>query len=228
MIGEKSRGDTLTANEQVETLAELNTFMESLNNEKLACYSVTQDLYLLSASTASYTIGPGAVINTARPTKIVDPAWIRDSSGYDYTLKVINLQTYGRFSDKSSGATIPTTLYYDAGYGATSTATITFYPPPSSGLTAYFHSWKQLQTFSSLSVTMLLPPGYQLMVESNFALHLAAGFTEPSQVLVDIARKSKAAIKALNVPDMIMSLDSGTRIGMSVDHGIYIDSDYIE
>jgi len=228
MIGEKPRGATLDANEQVETLDELNTFMESLNNEKLMCYSVTQDLHLLSVSTATYTIGPGATIDTARPTKIVDPCWIRDSTGYDYQLKVVNLETYGLLSDKSSGATIPTMLYYDAGYSSTSTASVTVYPPPSAGLTLYMHSWKQLQTFSSLSQTVMMPPGYRLFMESNFALHLAAGFVDPSPALVAIARDSKAKIRGLNLPSLVMKLDSGSRIGAGVDHGIYIDSEYIE
>ena len=228
MIGEKQRGATLDSNEQVETLDEFNTFVEALNNEKLMCYSVTQDSHLLSVSTASYSVGPGATINTDRPTKIVDPCWVRDSNSYDYPLKVLNIQNYGRLSDKSSGATIPTALYYDAGFSATSTGTITVYPPPSAGLTLYFHSWKQLGNFSTQSQTVSLPLGYRLMFESNFAIHLAAGFKPVSAELAKIAKESKAAIKALNVPDMVMSLDSGARIGVSIDHGIYIDSDYIE
>jgi hypothetical protein len=228
MIGEKTRGATLDANEQVECLDELNTFVESLNNEKLMCYSVTQDSHLLTVSTASYTIGPGATINTARPTKLVDPCWIRDSNSNDFPLKIISLTQYGLLVDKSSGASVPTHIYYEAGYSATSTATITVYPPPSVGLTMYIHSWKQMQNFSTLSQTVLFPPGYKLMFESNFAIHLAAGFRPVSAEVAKIAKESKAAIKALNVPDMVMSLDSGSRIGVSIDHGIYIDGSYIE
>ena len=228
MIGEKQRGATLDANEQVETLAELNTFMESLNNDKLMCYSVTQDNFLLTASTASYTIGPGATINTARPTKIVDPCWIRDSNAIDHPVKIIPLEIYGTLTDKSSGATTPTHLYYDAGYSATSTATIHVYPPPTVGLTLYINSWKQLQTFSTQSHTVLLPPGYQLFIESNFAMHLAAGFVDPPAVVAKIARESKAALAKLNLPSMVMRLEAGSRQSVNIMHGIYIDQDYIE
>ena len=228
MIGEKQRGDTLDANEQVECLDEFNTFLEALNNEKLIAYSVTQDSHLLSVSTATYTIGPGATIDTARPTKIVDPCWVRDGSSYDYPVKIIPLETYGLLTDKSSGATIPTHLYYDKGFSATSTATITVYPPPSAGLTLYIHSWKQMQSVADLSTQVLFPSGYRLMFESNFAIHLAAGFTPVSAEVAKLARESKAAIKKLNLPDMVMSLDKGTRIGVSIDHGIYIDGQYIE
>ena len=227
MIGEKVRGGTLNANEQTETLDEFNTFLESLSIDKLMTYTVTQDSHLLSASTASYTIGPGATINTDRPTKIVDPCWIRDSNGSDYPLKIINLENYGLLTDKSSGATIPIAIYYDRGFSATSTATLTLYPPPSTGLTLYIHSWKQFSTVSTQSVNLSLPPGYKLFLESNFAIHLAAGYTNVSPEVAKIARDSKAMIRGMNTPDMVMRMDAGSRIGVSVDHGIYIDSEYI-
>ena len=38
MIGEKERGATLDVNEQVECLAELNTFMDACATERLLCY----------------------------------------------------------------------------------------------------------------------------------------------------------------------------------------------
>ena len=228
MVGEKPRGGTLDANEQVETLDEFNTFLESLNQERLMCYSVTQDSHLLTVSTATYTIGPGATINTTRPMKLVDPCWVRTSDAIDYPVKIITLDSYGLATDKSSGATIPSYVYYNADFTATSTASLTVYPPPSAGLTLYIHSLKQFATVSTQSQNLALPPGYRSFLESNFAIHLAAGFTKVSAETAKIAKDTKAAIKAANVPDMVMRLDSGTRIGTSIDHGIYVDSDYIE
>lgn len=228
MTGEKPRGATLNATEAVEALDEFNTFLEAMSIDRLLCYSVTQDSHLLTSSTASYTIGPGATINTVRPIKIVDPCWVRDSSGYDYTLKVINLEQYGSLADKSSGATIPSAIYYDAGLSATSTATLTLYPPPSSGLTLYINSWKQFTTASTVSQNVNLPPAYKLFVESNFAIHLAAGFRPISAEVAKIAKDTKAMIRAQNAPSMVMRIDSGNFSGMSVDHGIYIDGQYIE
>ena len=210
MLGEKARGATLDSNEQVECLAELNTMMESWSNERLMCYAITEDTAALTASTESYTIGNGAVINTTRPTKLVEPCFVRDASGYDTPLKIVNLETYGRIVAKTAGFTVPTAIYYDGEYSATSTATLTVYPSPSAGLTLHINSWKQMQNFANLSTTVLFPPGYQLAIESNFALHLAAGFTDPPAIVVKIARDSKAAIKSLNLPETVMRLDSPT------------------
>jgi hypothetical protein len=153
---------------------------------------------------------------------------VRDGSAYDYPLKIVPLETYGLITDKTAGAAIPTHLYYDKGYSATSTATLTLYPPPSAGLTLFIHSWKQMQSVSTMSETVMFPAGYRLMFESNFAIHLAAGFTEVSKEVAKIARESKAAVKAINLPDMVMRLEGGVRAGHTIDHGIYIDSEYIE
>jgi hypothetical protein len=225
LIGEKPRGGTLDTNEQAEALDEFNTFLESLSIENLVCYTKTQDSHLLTASTASYTIGIGATINTTRPTKLVDPCWVRDSNGYDYTLKVINLETYGVISAKSADATIPVAIYYDAGLSSTSSATLTLYPPPSASLTLFIHSLKQFNSAISMSTNYLLPVGYREFIESNFAIRLAAGFRPVSAELAKVARETKAAVKALNSPALISRLDSGSVMSMSVDRGINIDSD---
>ena len=210
LIGEKSRGATLDTNEQVECLAELNTFMDASANERLLCYQIQQDSLALTTSTNSYTIGTNGAFAVTRPTKIVDPCFVRDASNFDTPVKVINADAYGKIVAKSSGYTVPTQLFYDAGYSATSTGTIYLYPSPSASLTLFINSWKQLGTFANLSTTVLLPPGYQLFIESNFAVHLAAGLTPISQELAKMARDSKAAIMGLNLPDTVMRLDSGT------------------
>src|SRR3990167_2477895 len=135
MIGEKGRGASLTSAEQTETLAELNTFMESEQTKRLMCYTVTEDTLALTASTSTYTIGTNGAFAVTRPTKIIEPCFIRDSSGYDTPVKIVNLDTYGGIVDKGAGFTVPTMLYYDAGFSATSTGTISLYPSPSGSLT---------------------------------------------------------------------------------------------
>jgi len=211
MIGEKERGDTLDAAEQVECLAELNTFMESWSIDRLNIYTIKEDVHTLTASTSTYTIGPNGAINTQRPVRIVDATYIRDSSGYDTPVEIITLDMYRKIVDKDAGYTVPTYLYYDTGYSSTSTGRIYLYPNPGGalGLELHIHSWQQLQSFVSLSTIVLLPPGYQLAIESNFAVHLAAGFRPISGELAKIAQDSKKAIQDLNLPSPVMQMDTG-------------------
>ena len=207
--GEKTRGATLDSTEAVECLAELNTFMESCQTERLMCYSIQQDSFALTSNVSTYTIGTNGTINVARPTKLVDPCFVRDTSGYDSPLTIIDLEQYGAITLKSVGLTYPTHIYYDYGYSATSTASLTIYPAPVASLTLFFSSWKQLQSFAALTTQVLLPPGYQLFIESNFAIHLAAGVIPVSPELAKIARESRAAVKSLNITDTVMSMDYG-------------------
>lgn len=209
MIGEKARGDTLDSNEQVEVLYELNSMMDSWSIERLMCYQVLQESFALTNNVVSYTIGPGATFNTVRPTKIVDPCFTRDSSNLDTPLEIFNAEAYGSIVQKSAGRTYPTWLFYDSAFTSSGFATISIYPAPISNLTLYINSWKQLQNFSNVSTALLLPPGYQLAIESNFAVHLAAGQVEISPEVIKIAKESKAAIKGVNLPETVASMDAG-------------------
>jgi hypothetical protein len=209
MIGEKARGDTLSSSEQTECLEELNTFMDSCANERLLCYTIEQNSLALTSSTNSYTVGTNGAFAITRPVRIVDPCFVRDSSGFDTPVTVLNTEQYAEIVDKNSGYTVPDALYYDTGFSATSTATLFVYPSPSGSLTLFVNSWKQLGTFANLSTTVLLPPGYQLFIESNFAIHLAAGQTNVSPEVARIARESKAAIRGVNLPSPVMRVESG-------------------
>jgi hypothetical protein len=209
MIGEKGRGGTLDSNEQVECLAEFQTFLDSCATERLLCYQITQDSVALSASTSTLTIGANGAFAVARPVRLVDPCFIRDASGFDTPLDIVNIETYGRIVDKDAGFTIPNKISYDAGFSATSTGTIRLFPSPSAGLTLFINSWKQLVTVSTVSHNVALPPGYQLFLESNFAIHIAAGLVPVPAETARIARDSKAAVKGVNLPEPVMRLDSG-------------------
>lgn len=208
LTGEKTRGATLDTNEQAECLAEFNTFLDACSLERLLCYQIQQDSLALTASSNSYTIGSNGVFAVTRPTKIVDPCFVRDASGYDTPVKVIGSDAYGKIVAKAAGFTVPTHIFYDAGFSATSTGTIYLYPSPSAALTLYINSWKQFTQAANLSTNVLLPPGYQLFIESNFAIHSATGQTAISAELAKMARDSKAAVKGVNVVDVTMRLDS--------------------
>lgn len=208
MLGGKTIGGTLTSAEQTAYLDVLNAMMESWSLDRLMCYQVVQESQALTASVGSLTIGSGGTWNTTRPTKIVDPCFVRDANNIDYPLQIINAEAYGRIINKTIDGTYPRYIFYDAAYVA-GLATIYLWPEPQSGLTLYINSWKQLQTFAAIGTTVVLPPGYQRAIESNLAVELAAGYRPVPPETALIARQSKAAIKSVNLPDTMMRLDPG-------------------
>ena len=209
LIGEKARGATLDSNEQTECLAEFNTFLEATANERLLSYHLVEDVTTVAVSSNSLTIGTNGQFAVTRPMRIVDPCFIRDSSGYDTPLELISKEAYGRLVDKDSVYTVPTYLFYDSGFSATSTGTLYFYPAASGSIEIHINSWKQIGQVSTLSHNLSLPPGYQLFIESNFALHLAAGLVPVSAELAKLARESKAAVKGVNAPAPVAMMDVG-------------------
>ena len=212
MIGDKTIGGTLTTPQETAYLAVLNSMMESWSLERLMCYQIVEESKALTTSDGTYTIGSGGDWDTTRPTRIVDPCFVRDSSSNDYPVKVINAEAYGRITLKTVDGSYPQYLFYDAAY-VSGLGTIYLWPEPSASLTLYINSWKQLQTFALISTTVVLPPGYQRAIESNLAIDLAAGYRSVSQEVIKIARESKAAIMSVNLPDTFMRLDVGVARG---------------
>ena len=208
LIGEKIVGGTLTSSEQTAYLEDLNTMLASWSLERLMCYQLLQESKALTSSVGSYTIGSGGAWNTTRPTKIVDPCFIRDSGSIDRAVEIIDAQAYALITLKTIDNNYPSYLFYDAAFAA-SLATIYLYPEPAASLTLYINSWKQLTQFATIGETVALPPGYQRAIEFNFAVEAAGGFSNVTPEVAAIARQSKAALMRVNAPDGILRLDPG-------------------
>ena len=208
LIGEKMRGATLSSDEQVECLASFNAMLESWSIERAMCYQVLQESFPLAANTVSYTIGPGGTFSTARPTRIVDPCFTRDSSSFDSPLRIIDVVSYGRIVQKNAGQTYPSYLFYDSA-NVGGLGTITIYPAPISGLTLFINSWSALASVSTISAQVSLPPGYERALVYNYAIEESGGFASVSPEVAKIARESKAVVKSLNLPASFMTQDLG-------------------
>lgn len=209
LIGEKSRGATLTSAEQVECPAEMNAMLESWSLQRGMIQSEFVTSFALTVSTFQYTIGPGAAFNMDRPIKIIDPCFLRTTSNDDYELEIIDNQAYGRIVDKLANGTFPTYLNYDESYSATSTAVIRLWPGPVAGLTLFLNTLQPFTNVSTASQQLSLPPGYELAVVANYAIHAAGGFANVQPEVAKMAKDSLAAIKSNNLPSPVMRLDYG-------------------
>jgi hypothetical protein len=206
--GEKTIGGSLTTAEQPYYLGKLNAMVESWSLDRRMCYSVKQENFSLTASTGTYTIGVGGTFNTARPTKILN-AFIRDSANADSGVDIVSYDAFDGIVVKGVAGSYPRWLYYDQGYDSSGLATIKLYPQPQANLTLYIDSATQLQSFASVTTALLMPPGYQRAIESNFAIETSPGLKSVPPELAKIARDSLAALKGVNLPDAVSRLDAG-------------------
>ena len=215
MTGEKSiQTSTLTSSEGAYYLSRLNAMMDSWTLERMMIYQLSQTSFALTTGTGEYTIGSGATFNMTRPTRIVDPCFIRDSDNFDSELQIIDAQAYGRIVDKTADGSYPVYLFYDYGYSATSTASVRLWPEPSANLTLYINTLQPLQSFSTISQTLSLPPGYQDAIEANYAVRAATRGVQVSADIKEMARQSKAAVKGSNATAPVMRLDYGVAGGL--------------
>jgi hypothetical protein len=201
VIGE---GESGNANQLADGLVSLNDLVEAWANENLMIYATTQDSKALTPSDGTYTIGSGANINSTRPMRL-ERAFVRDSSGIDHALQVINREQYQAISDKTVESAIPELIYLDVGYP---TSTITLYPVPSAAYTLYIDTKKSIGTFAATSTSVSLPPGYERALRLNLAVEMAPEYEVSSAHIEGLALEAKNKLKRTNHVAPIARFDS--------------------
>lgn len=209
VIGQGESADTNQAN---DCLVAINDMIASWANESLMLFQVVHDSIVLTPGKKDYTIGEGAYdINTVRPVEILQ-AFVR-LNGADYPVKIIDRQRYQSIVLKTTQSNIPSWLYYDTGFPA---STIRLWAVPSVANTLYIDSQKALAGFASLSDVVALPPGYERALRLNLAVELMPEYQVSNQRLDQMARQAKAGIKRTNSTPIIANLGFNERRRYSV------------
>lgn len=204
-IGVLVKGEDPSADEADDGLEMLNDLLSSISNDSMVIYARTEDVLTLSAGTATYTIGTGGVLNTARPVKIIN-AFVRSGS-IDYNLDIINDEQYASITLKTTGS-IPQFINYTNGFPL---GTLKFYPVPSAGYQLHLMSEKELGQLT-LNQTISLPPGWKRMLIYNLAVDMAAEYGQPVTPEIKlIADESKGEIRKAIMTARSMTWD--TQIG---------------
>lgn len=186
---EEVDGDEITG-----LFARLNRMMAAWSTRGSLIYIDTLVSHVLTGGDGDYTIGTGADIDTPLPTAI-KAAYVRDGD-LDYKLHIIDEVDYSTIADKTVQTAYPAYLFLRGGYP---TATVQLRPIPDGAYTLFMEVTQPLSSFSGLSQTISLPPGYEEAIEYNFALRVAPLYSKmASQEIRDIAADSLAGIVRAN------------------------------
>lgn len=179
-----------SADEAADGLEMLNDLMDSWSNDSMVIYSRSLEPFTLVANQREYTIGPGADFNTPRPVRII-AAYVR-VGGLDYSLQIIEDETYAGITFKNTGS-IPEFLNFTNAFPV---ATIKLWPFPPAGYELFLLTEKQLETFT-LDEVISLPPGWKRALIHNLAVELSPEYGQelPASV-IEIAKDSKAQIRS--------------------------------
>lgn len=206
LIGATGQGKAPTAQEASDALDSLNSMLEGWSIDRLSVYHLYDETVSWTSGQSSRTIGTGGDFAVTRPSRIEDG--FTRISNVDYPYRAIDKQEYDRIADKTTQSSYPEVIFYD---NVASLGVLYAYPVPNATVSIHINTWKQLQSFSALTDTVTLPPGYQRAIEYNLAIELQGEYPDleiPASV-INIAQKSLAAIKTMNTPTMVSNLGLG-------------------
>lgn len=225
-LGYLGRTEVMGAQDATDALNTFNALLDSWTTEFLTSYATLQRSFVVTAGTQSYTIGTGGVINSARPTDITG-AFIRDSNNNDYPMRIIPQDEWDNIGTKYITSQIPDTLFYDSQYPL---GIINIFPVPLLNYTVFFDSVINQVTFSTLTQTLIMPPGYERAFILNLAIELmSAGFPclLDANGLANLranAMEAKGNIKRQNIKEVLADYDPYVVSRSNATYNIYSDS----
>lgn len=182
-------GQTTSQDVLNDILYEANQLIDAWLLDRFLVYQLTINEFTLTAGQQFYTIGPNETSNrvisgttffpiqNARPTRIeyaniilttVTPV-VRQS------MEILrDDKQWGRIRVEQIPFAIPLKLFYDHGFDNTNGfGLIYLWPGPQSSYGLEYYTWKQLQSFASLTTPLNFPPGYQRLMQKNLAVEIA-------------------------------------------------------
>ena len=201
-----TKGETLDSDEEQDGLTALNAMLDSWQVDRLFVYQIQQETFTWAVSQQTRTVGPAGNFVTTLPARVADDCVFRVND-IDYPVALINVDAWSNIPDKTTTNSFPWWLYVE--YGA-ALVTLYAYPIPNASLTFLLKSYKQLQTFSSLTTALALPPGYQRAIEYSLAEEFGPEFGATIDPGVrQIAAAARRIIKRQNSVTPVMASEAG-------------------
>jgi len=221
-IGAIAVGETLSADDSTTGLEQLNALLDLWSTEHLAVFNNAEYVLQLQAGKASYTVGTGADFDMPRPLRLSGAYTRLQPTGttVDYPCTEVDFSRYSRIGIKNQPGPWPKVMYFNTSYPL---AELIFWPVPSQN--AEFHLWVDMvfSQFTDITDTVTLPQGYLLALQTNLAVLMAPEYgTQPAPELVEQARMSKKAIKALNATPPGTSTYDSVLVGGNVNDASWI------
>ena len=171
----------------------LNRMMESWGAQKPLLYTITEETFTLTPSTASYST---TNLTDGRPAS-VDYMFNR-LSNVDYPCQLVDNQTYADVQYKPVDA-VPTLCYYNDGFP---NGTFNFYPRPYAAFECHVFVRRVLTGTITATTDVLLPPGYEAAIVDNLAVYYPFAVPASPDMKRD-AKNGKDLLKIANYEPLI-------------------------
>lgn len=192
---------TLGGDYEADGLKELQLLVQELHLLPESAYAELETTYQL-AGQQTVTVGPGGLINIARPVRIERGTFARVGS-IDYTVDVVERAEFADIELKPTGTTWPSVLWYDP---ASPLGVLHLWPKSNAEL--HLVTIPALAVFADVTSPLDLPEGYEGYLGALLAERIAPLYevtlSDATQRLITRARRAVESNTA-TVPQLGMS-----------------------
>jgi hypothetical protein len=214
-VGAIAKSEAPSADEASDALFKLNVMIDAWSVRRLMVLAAVMESFALVAGKASYTIGPAGDFATSKPSKITD-AFIRDGSGTDSGLDILDQTEWFSITDKVLSTGRPIALYFDPGLTEQESplGVLNFYlnPDNTTAYTAYLGEQKPLPEFSWLTDVVSFQPAYYEALEYNLAIRLWRQYHEEGRPIPEdmlyLARESMRVVENMNATQVTATIEA--------------------
>lgn len=218
-------GQVASAQDTNDAWTVLNGMIGQWNKRRWLVYHLI-DTAVTGTGALNYSVGPGGDFNVVRPDKI-ESAFFRQTVGtvpnqVDYPLAPIwTREEYNDISLKSLNS-FPQIYFYDSGFPL---GYVYIWPLPSNQYEIHLSIKDTLQSFSSLTTQINLPPEYFEALHYNLAVRLRPLFQlPPDRSIAQLAKLALNTIKNANA--QIPPLEMPSDLIRGSNYNIYSDQQY--
>jgi hypothetical protein len=209
----KGVGQTPSAEDMEDGLALLNAFVDSLALQPYTMHRALRTVKTLASGTASYTLGPGGDIDIVRPMQIEAVRLITntaDATPTETPRRLFSDQDWAGIAQKTLTANYIDGVWDDHRFDANSRTTLHVWPIPNVGTTQLVLYTRVAVAEFDQSTAVVLPPGYERMLEYNLACECADYFEKPlSERTQRLAVRTLSQIKGANVRPTRLQMPPG-------------------
>lgn len=201
-------GDVLAPEAQDLALQIFNEYLDALNADSRALYTVTLTAYTLTAGHQPHTIGPSGNFNVpTRPTEILGANLITANEAR-LPVRIRDATWWRKLRQPDLATSTPLNLYYASDWPL---GAIWLYPTPSTAWELELQARVQLTAPMAATDTLDLPQGYQQALRLTLAELCAPAFgQEVSALTAKNARDARARIWGNNVRiPLLVTWDGG-------------------
>jgi len=225
-LGVLGAGAVPDAGQAAHALRRVNDLLAQYAIDPELIYRITAVEWTIVASTQTYLVGSGSTINVARPARnAIESVGFKDTTpNPDYEFgrdRLLSEEEWADISIKVQESSYPQRAYYNP---TPTTGTISLWPvPTASGLKGILYVREAVAQFAAVTDTIVMPDDYRRMIVKNLALELSPSYKiEPTQLLIQQARESRAMVRAANFRPENMKFPAETLISPNCGGG----SDY--